>query len=236
MTAETTASRDLRRDPALARCGSDFWNGVFRSGVSAPALIRSQTESAEQWAKRYHWWWDCARRTPATVNLAEMSRWISLPPEHARGYLRAIHAHLEACGVLLLERRLNANGDLGTDEPFGGPSMRKPDKDKLNTDKLAATAELTKANAQLKLKTKAVNAASRAMLAAEKRAAKGIQDDDLDALRAVLDTATTERQQLAEHVEELTTTVRVLNAQHANANYLPLERMGYTVLLLNKES
>ncbi|CPX20602.1 Uncharacterised protein [Mycobacteroides abscessus] len=221
-----TAS-DPRQHPALVRCGERFWAGMARVAVSVPLadVLPSDNEFRRKLLvqKREA----DLLRIPAQVTLTEVADWVSLPPEYARGYLRAVHRQLEACGLTLLERRLGAADTLGMDMPYGGAFMPKSEKVELERHVRTAAQVIRTTARDVKLRTKELNRAERALTAAEKRVAKGKQGDDLEALTAAVERARDAVESANAAESEALRAHEELTDQLTNTQFLPLPRMGF---------
>lgn len=230
MTSPVVASMSPFDHPALARCGKRFWAEMAKVAVPVPMA------DAQPYDNEFRRRLSIQRREahlstiPATVTLATVAEWVDLPPEYARGYLRAVHAQLEACGLLLLERRLGAHCALGGDVPYGGEYQAKNEKSALDRASREADQAEKAAAREHKLKLKELGRANRALTAAERRVARGKEGDDLDALNAAVARAQTAVDAAAEVLPALHERSGELAAQLANTQYLPLPRMGYAAI------
>lgn len=227
MTASVSTEPSPFDHPALVRCGKRFWTEMAKVAVSVPLPDVLPTDNEFRRNLLAQKREADILRIPAQVALTQVAEWVDLPPEYARGYLRAVHHQLEACGLVLLERRLGAADTLGFDLPYGGEGMSKRDKVALERAANAAAQEAKSAAREHKRRVSEMRRAERALTAAEKRVARGKEGDDLDALTAALTTVHSAVDAAAAAIPPAEQARDALNDRLANVQFLPLSRMGY---------
>ena len=85
-----------------------------------------------------------------TVLLSEIANALGIDAEFARPYLRALHKHFRAAGIEIRERRLKADGAIGTYAYFPGEFMWPKDKNALYQERAALKRAVRTARADAK--------------------------------------------------------------------------------------
>lgn len=131
----------IEGDNALAWTTPAFWHLLIRAGVHLSRPASKYAISGYE---------DKLRFSRSTVSLEMLADALDVPPTYARGYLRAINGRLEDLGVTVRERRLKADGVLGSNVAYTGIYVEPAEKRALYTRVATANRAVKKAEAAAK--------------------------------------------------------------------------------------